>query len=115
MAVTTNRGGSEMIVRTWRALTTSELEPQYLEQVRAVVMPHLHSFSGYRGAQFAKRSVDGQVEILVMTYWESMEAVRAFAGSDEVHAYMPPEIAATLLSFDATSDHYEVLLDDSPV
>ena len=35
-----------MIVRTWRALTTSELEPEYLEQVRAVVMPHLHSALG---------------------------------------------------------------------
>lgn len=104
-----------MIVRTWKAQTTSELEPKYLEQVRAVVMPHLQSFSGYRGAQFAKRSVDGQVEILVMTYWESMDALRAFAGADEAHAYMPPEIAATLHSYDATSDHYEVLLDDGRV
>jgi len=101
-----------MIVRTWRALTTSELEPEYLEQVRAVVMPHMHSFAGYRGAQFAKRSLDGRVEILVMTYWESMDAVRAFAGSDEAHAYMPREIAATLDSYDATSDHYEVVLED---
>ena len=101
-----------MIVRTWKALTTSELEPEYLEQVRTVVMPYMHGFSGYRGAQFTRRSLGGQVEILVMTYWESMDAVRAFAGSEESHAYMPPEIAATLDSYDATSDHYEVLFED---
>ena len=41
-----------------------------------------------------------------------MDAVRAFAGSDESHAYMPREIAATLDSYDATSDHYEVVLED---
>jgi heme-degrading monooxygenase HmoA len=85
----------------------------YLAQVRAVVLPHLRTFSGYKGAHFAKREVEEGLEILVMTYWESIEAVRAFAGDEETHAYMPPEIAATLTSYDTSSDHYEVLIADS--
>ncbi|MAB79512.1 MAG: hypothetical protein CMJ89_09190 [Planctomycetes bacterium] len=104
-----------MIVRTWKAHTTSELEPKYLEQVRAVVIPHLQNFSGYKGAHFTKRNIDGGLEILVLTYWESRDALRAFAGADEAQAYMPPEIAATLSSYDDTSDHYEVLIDDGHV
>ena len=36
-------------------------------------------------------------------------------GADEARAYMPPEIAATLSSYDDTSDHYEVLIDDGHV
>jgi heme-degrading monooxygenase HmoA len=101
-----------MILRTWKARTMTDLEPMYLAQVRAVVLPHLQTFSGYKGAHFAKRTIDSGVEILVVTYWESREAVRAFAGDEETHAYMPPEIAATLTSYDTSSDHYEVLIAD---
>ena len=103
-----------MIIRTWKARTSTELTPRYLEQVRAVVIPHLQSFSGYKGAQFTTRGTGDDVEVLVLTYWDSIEAVRAFAGAEETHAYMPPEIAETLTSYDGTSDHFEVLIDDRP-
>ena len=99
-----------MIIRTWKARTTTELEQKYLTQVRAVVIPYLQTFSGYKGAYFAKRKVNDSLEILVFTFWESKAAVHAFAGGDESHAWMPAEIAETLTSYDSTTDHYEVIL-----
>ena len=103
-----------MIIRTWKARATVELESDYLEQVRSVVLPHLKTFNGYRGARFARREVKDGIEILVLTFWDSQAALMAFAGEETSHAYMPPEIAATLVSYDLTSDHYEVIESDGP-
>ena len=102
-----------MIVRTWTAHTTPDRELAYLEQVREVVLPHLREIPGYLGSRFLRRHTKGEVEFLVLTYWESMAAVEALSGGDSSQAYLPPEIAATLERFDHEALQFEVLLDDS--
>jgi heme-degrading monooxygenase HmoA len=101
-----------MVVRTWTAHTTPDRESAYLDKVREVVLPHLRTVSGYLGSHFLRRSADSELEILVLTYWESMEAVRALAGEEPTKAYMPPEIAATLERYDHEAVHYDVMIDD---
>ena len=107
-----NQGDESMIIRKWRARTTSTLEQEFLVQARTVIIPYLQTFSGYKGAYFTKRKVDDSLEILVLTFWESRAAVQEFAGDEESHAYISPEIAETLTSYDSTSDHFEVLIND---
>ena len=102
-----------MIVRTWTAHTTPDRESAYLDEVRKVVLPHLRTVSGYLGSHFLRRSANGKLEILVLTYWESMEAVRLLAGEEPTRAYMPPEIAATLERYDHEAVHYDVVIHDS--
>lgn len=98
-----------MILRTWKARTTPAKLSDYLKQVEAVVIPHLRAQPGFAGAEFAQRSLDdGNVEILVITRWQSEAAVAAFA--EGASAWLPEEIAATLLDFDDESTHYESLL-----
>ncbi len=48
-----------------------------------------------------------------MTRWESMDAIRQFAGAEVEKAVVEPEAAAALVSFDRTVEHYEVLEDAS--
>ena len=102
-----------MILRTWKARTTPERIGDYLDQVEAVVIPHLRAQAGFAGAEFAQRQLDdGRVEILVMTRWRSATAVAAFA--DGANAWLPDEIAATLLDSDDESRHYESLVKIDP-
>lgn len=100
------------IIRTWKARTTIGLEQQYIQQVKQVVLPYLRTFSGYNGSYFSKQEAAGEIEILVITLWDSEEAVKNFAGDEATHAYMPPEIAQTLLSYDESSEHYDVIIQD---
>ena len=102
-----------MIIRTWKALTTHGLLPDYLAQVRSVALPHLNSCCGYLSGEFTTRELaDGSIEVLVLTFWESVDALAAFAGENSSQSYMPAEIAATLQSYDTTSDHYVVAISD---
>lgn len=101
---------ARMILRTWKARTRAEKVADYLEQVEAVVIPHLRAQAGFAGAEFAQRALDdGRVEILVITRWQSAAAVAAFA--EGASAWLPDEIAATLLDFDSESVHYQRLLE----
>jgi heme-degrading monooxygenase HmoA len=51
------------------------------------------------------------VEFVTLTLWESMDAVRAFAGEDHEKAVVPEEAQALLARYDRTSAHYDVILE----
>jgi hypothetical protein len=76
-----------------------------------MVLPHFENAAGYLGSKFLRRFVDDEVEILVLTFWESMETARGLAGDDKAQVYVPPEIAATLDRFDQEVALYEVLIE----
>lgn len=103
-----------MIARTWTAQVSPRNESAYLDTVRAVVLPSLRAMKGYRGARFLRQLRDGSVDILVITFWESMEAVVSLTGGEPSRAYVPPEIAATLERFDSSASHYDVTIGDDP-
>jgi hypothetical protein len=48
------------------------------------------------------------VEFITIMWFDSIEAVRAFAGEDYEVAVVPPEARALLARFDGRSQHYEV-------
>jgi hypothetical protein len=51
-----------------------------------------------------------EIEFLVLTVWESMDSIRAFAGDNPERAVVEPEARAALVRFDDTVHHYEVLV-----
>jgi hypothetical protein len=56
-----------------------------------------------------RRIVGDRAEFLLLTLWESMEAVRSFSGPDERVAVFYPEDDAFLVERDRHADHFEVL------
>jgi hypothetical protein len=58
-----------------------------------------------------RRDVEDGVEFVTLTLWESMDAVRAFAGEDYEVAVVPPEARALLSRFDQMSAHYETIIE----
>jgi heme-degrading monooxygenase HmoA len=72
----------DMIARIWRATASHEEAGSYQRYFAATVVQHLKSIAGYDGASLLRRKVDGSVELLAVTLWESMDSIRAFAGAD---------------------------------
>lgn len=104
-----------MIARFWSARTTADRAPAYTDHLRTRVLPELRSLDGYEGAALLQRSVpDGAVEVVVVTWWRSLEDVRAFAGADAERAVVAEEAARLLDSFDRRVRHYDVVLRDPP-
>lgn len=100
-----------MIVRTWTAVAKSTADAAaYAEHLGGDVFPRLRALPGHLGAHLLQRIEDDGVHVLVLTTWESMEAVRRFAGEHPETAVVEPEARRVLASFDAHVRHYEVVL-----
>jgi heme-degrading monooxygenase HmoA len=102
-----------MIARLWSARTTPAQTRAYLSHFSAGVQPALRKFPGYVGSAAMTREVQGSVEILVTTLWQSREAIDAFAGPDRDTAVVGPEAAALLTEYDRHVSHYEIAYTDS--
>lgn len=98
-----------MIIREWRGRANHLRGNAYPKHFRTAVLPELHRLKGFRGAVLAQRKLDDRIEFIVLTRWDSLEAIRSFAGSDIERAVVEPGAAAALVEFDARVRHYEVL------
>jgi len=98
-----------MIIREWRGRAAASNGEAYPEHFRASVLPELLQVPGFLGAYLSRRQLDDRIEFLVLTRWQSVEAIRGFAGSDISKAVVEPSAAAALLDFDASVQHYEVI------
>ncbi len=101
-----------MIARLWSARATPAQAPAYVEHLRTQVLPAVRGVDGYAGAQLLKRAGTDEVEILVVTWWRSLEAIRGFAGDDLEGAVVADEAAALLTDFDRRVRHYELVVRD---
>jgi len=97
-----------MIVRVWGGRTTPENADAYLRHVSEKVLPSLRGIGGYLGARVLRREVAEQVEFLVLTQWDSWDAIRAFAGEDPDAAVIEPAAKAVLTEFDRRVRHFHV-------
>jgi heme-degrading monooxygenase HmoA len=61
-------------------------------------------------ASILKRDVEGGIEFQIITVWESLEAIKSFAGEDTEAAVVPLVAQAMMVEFDARALHYEVVL-----
>jgi heme-degrading monooxygenase HmoA len=98
-----------MIVRSWHGRAAATNHRAYVEHFRRNVLPELREIDGFLGASLLKTDRADYIEFLVLTRWDSMDAIRAFAGDEVENAVVEPQAAAALLSFDRTVQHYEVV------
>jgi heme-degrading monooxygenase HmoA len=72
-------------------------------------VPELRKVPGFVGAYLSRRQLGCQVEFLVLTRWQSMDAIRGFAGVDTEKAVVDPAAIAALVEFDSAVHHYVVI------
>jgi heme-degrading monooxygenase HmoA len=104
-----------VIARRWTARATAEGAQAYVAFFRRVLVPQLDGIDGHRGAlvtTMAREPGAGGaiVDITVLTFWESMDAIARFAGAAPERAVLEPEARAVLQSFDDRVSHEEVAL-----
>jgi heme-degrading monooxygenase HmoA len=99
-----------MISRLWHGWTTPEKADAYEELLRSEVLPGIHRVKGFKGAHLLRRDHKEEVEFVTLTLFNSLEAVREFAGEDYEVAVVPPEARKLLSRFDERSAHYETVL-----
>ena len=98
-----------MIARLWHGRTRAADAPAYRAFLRARAIPDYRSVPGNLAVRLLERA-DGKVaHFITLTYWESLDAIRAFAGDDIERAKYYPEDEGFLLEFEPTVVHYEVV------
>jgi len=97
-----------MIARTWRGWTRLEDAARYESVFRTIVLPHLDSVEGCRQAFLFRRDVNDEVEFFVLTLFDSMDAVRRFAGENYEAAVVSDEAKEVLKHFEERVSHYEI-------
>ena len=86
-----------MIVRTWRAVAASTADAAaYAEHLDTSVFPQLREIDGHVGAYLMQRQSDERIAVQVITVWESMRAIREFAGDAPEIASSSPRHSASL-------------------
>jgi heme-degrading monooxygenase HmoA len=99
-----------MIVRTWRGATRAEDAETYLEYLQRTGFAGFGSTPGNRGAIGLRRVVDGKAEFFLLSFWDSEDAVRRFAGDPIDKAVFYPEDEQFLTERDEHVDHFELVV-----
>ncbi len=106
-----------MIARTWWGATRAEDADAYLAYLAYLEATGLAAYRttpGNRGAYALRRVADGRAEFLLVTLWESEEAIRAFAGQHIECAVFYPEDDRFLVERHAHVTHYDVVSHGDP-
>lgn len=98
-----------MIAREWRCLCPAVHRDGFLEHLDATGVREASALPGYLGHQIMERQSEAGVEITLVTYWESLERITAFAGEDIGVARLYPDDEAFGIVPERTVRHYEVL------
>jgi heme-degrading monooxygenase HmoA len=100
-----------MIGRLWSGRTEPADADDYEAFLRDDLLPGVAELEGARGAYVLRReTLDGAVEFVTLTLFESIEAVRRFAGDDEEAAVIEPRAQELLTEYDLTVRHFEVVV-----
>lgn len=97
-----------MIARIWHGVTPAEKADEYLGYLNRTGVPDYRATPGNRGAYVLREVRDGEARFLTLSFWDSMDAIKAFAGPNPGEARYYPEDQEFLLGFEPTVRHYEV-------
>jgi heme-degrading monooxygenase HmoA len=98
-----------MIIREWRGRAALDRPAAYPAHFEKSVLPELKTIPGFLGATLMQEKRADRIEFVVLTRWQSMQAIAAFAGSDPSQAVVEPAAVAALVDYDRTVRHYEVV------
>jgi heme-degrading monooxygenase HmoA len=97
-----------MIARTWHGVTSVAKADEYLRLMRTVAVPDYQAIVGNRGV-YVLRRIEGEVaHFLLLTLWDSEDAIRQFAGEDIEKAKYYDFDPDCLLELEPTVTHYAV-------
>jgi antibiotic biosynthesis monooxygenase (ABM) superfamily enzyme len=102
-----------MIARIWHGWTKPENADAYEALLRQEIFMGISNrgISGYRGIELLRRDLGREVEFITIMRFDTLDAVRAFAGDEYELAVVPQKARKILSRFDERSQHYEIRVD----
>ena len=98
-----------MIARIWHGVTRAADYDAYWSLLQRLAIPDYRRTPGNLGVRLLRRLEGDRAHFLTLSYWTSLDAVRAFAGDDVELAKYYPEDRAFLLEFEPAVQHFEVI------
>lgn len=97
------------IARIWRARTELQRAGAYETLLRTEVFPTLRHIEGFAGGDLLRHESGPEVEFAVITSFESLDALRRFAGDDAEQAIVSTRVGQLLSRFDSRCRHFELI------
>ena len=97
-----------MIARTWHGVTDASKADEYLDYLNKTGVAEYRATQGNLGVYVLRRIEDDKAHFLLLTLWESEEAIKRFVGSNMEKAKYYPEDEQFLLELEPTVTHYQV-------
>lgn len=98
-----------MISRHWSCIIKEEKREEYLAFLRNEVFSHATSLAGHVSNEVLECKTEQGIQVLVITRWQDLAAIKAFAGEDISLAMVPEAAQRMMISYDETVDHFEVM------
>ncbi len=97
-----------MICRIWHGITPAPKADDYLDYLHRTGIPDYRRTKGNLSA-FVLRRIEGeQAHFLTVSFWDSIESIKRFAGDDHERARYYPEDRSYLIALEPTVQHFEV-------
>src|SRR5262249_20214401 len=97
-----------MISRHWKGVAKPGHAAAYIHHLKNDTFPALTSIPGFVQASILTRELETGTEFQIVTIWDSLAAIRAFAGEQVEHAVVPEVVQAMMSSYDRHVVHYEI-------
>ena len=97
-----------MISRHWIGIVKSERVEDYISHLNGTVIPNLSKTSGVQNCYYLKREVKEGMEFLIVTEWDTVDAIIKFAGKDYEKAVIDPYAKSLMVSYDKKVRHYHI-------
>jgi heme-degrading monooxygenase HmoA len=97
-----------MIARIWRGWTTRADAAEYAEYVRKTGLAAYRATAGNQGAYILQRDEGDRTEVITLSFWDSLEAVKGFTGDDVERAVFYPEDDRYLVERELAVSHYRI-------
>lgn len=94
-----------MIARMWGGSTIRERADDYVKHLQQSVVPELRQIDGFKGVYLLRLNSSDDVEFVVLTLWESMDAIRKFAGENPQVAVVDYAARGLFREYDAEVKH----------
>lgn len=99
-----------MIARVWSGVTPESKAAKYFEYLKSTGISDARATKGNSGVLVLRRASEGHAEFLVVSFWESQEAVREFAGDEMERSRYYTRDREFLLDLEPEVTHYDVLM-----
>ena len=100
-----------MIARIWRGAVSSGDSDTYAEYMQRTGVADYAATDGNRGVWMLLHEVGELTEVVMFTLWDSLDAVKGFAGDEYENARFYPEDDRFLVERDLVATHYTVVAD----